>query len=90
MDVRLNKSGKDCAAWGIDNFVSVPGILGSDCRDASVTNQKIAAHDGILGIHRHNRAALDQNRFSHENAARLSHKKESAVGAKYFIEQPSL
>ena len=34
--------------------------------DAPITNQQIAAHDRIITIHRHNRAVLNENRFTHE------------------------
>ena len=45
----------------INRFVSVRIDRFADFSDTPITNQQIATHDGIVGIHRHNSAVLDEN-----------------------------
>ena len=61
MNVGLHKTGQDRTVAGVDYLIS--GIADVRCylSDAAVTNQHVAAHDGILFIHRHNCAVLDEN-----------------------------
>ena len=65
MNVRLYKSWQHGAAMRFDHFGYGVVNLTANFRDASVADQHITALDGIIFIHRHNCAALDENRFGH-------------------------
>src|ERR1043165_9872617 len=71
MNVRLHKSRQNCAVAGINRFTGVARVLFTDRSNPTVTNQQIAAHDGILGIHRHNRTVFDKNGFGHRSNAQI-------------------
>ena len=66
MDVGLNKTRQDRAAGRLDYVGGGVIDFRRDLLDAPITNQHITTHDGILLIHRHNRAVLDKNRLGHK------------------------
>src|SRR2546430_2463375 len=65
MNVRLYKSWQHGAPMRFDHFGYSVVNLTANFGDASVADQHITALDGIIFIHRHNCAALDENRFGH-------------------------
>ena len=74
MNVSLNKAGDNGAAGGVDNRV---GCLAgaTNARDASVANEQIAAHDGVRGVHRDERAVFDEDRLHIDSfSAQISYK----------------
>lgn len=60
MNVRLHKPRDHSAVGRINHGI---GILSgvSDARDAAVNNEQIATNDGILQVHRHDCAILDED-----------------------------
>ncbi len=61
MDMRLDKAWQYRTTGRIDHFVRFGINVIPHFRNAPLANQHVDAHDGILFIHRHNGAVLDEN-----------------------------
>jgi DNA-binding IscR family transcriptional regulator len=60
MDMSLDKTGNHRAAGRVDYGVRCLVRI-ADLGYAFVTNEKIAAHDGVRRVHRHERAVFDED-----------------------------